>query len=72
MPQWLKKWIKKCNDDSETSNWISANTKVCWFVDYWCSASSRTGGESCNKPSTPTSFIGMPKVSCDNREEWRL
>ncbi|XP_015750695.1 PREDICTED: E3 ubiquitin-protein ligase arih1-like, partial [Acropora digitifera] len=26
---WLKKWIKKCNDDSETSNWISANTKEC-------------------------------------------
>uniref|UniRef100_A0A915HVZ9 RBR-type E3 ubiquitin transferase n=1 Tax=Romanomermis culicivorax TaxID=13658 RepID=A0A915HVZ9_ROMCU len=24
----LKKWIKKCNDDSETSNWIAANTKV--------------------------------------------
>ncbi|KAF2345172.1 IBR domain, partial [Trinorchestia longiramus] len=24
----LKKWIKKCDDDSETSNWISANTKV--------------------------------------------
>lgn len=27
--QWLKKWLKKCNDDSETSNWISANTKEC-------------------------------------------
>ena len=23
----IKKWIKKCDDDSETSNWISANTK---------------------------------------------
>ena len=22
-------WIKKCNDDSETCNWISANTKEC-------------------------------------------
>ncbi|XP_057308532.1 E3 ubiquitin-protein ligase arih1-like isoform X2 [Hydractinia symbiolongicarpus] len=27
--QWLKKWLKKCDDDSETSNWISANTKEC-------------------------------------------
>jgi len=27
--QWLKKWLKKCDDDSETSNWIAANTKVC-------------------------------------------
>jgi ariadne-1 len=23
----VKKWLKKCEDDSETSNWISANTK---------------------------------------------
>jgi len=26
---WLKRWLKKCDDDSETSNWISANTKEC-------------------------------------------
>ncbi|KAF6039830.1 ARIH1 [Bugula neritina] len=26
---WLKKWVKKCDDDSETSNWIAANTKEC-------------------------------------------
>jgi ariadne-1 len=25
----IKKWCKKCDDDSETSNWISANTKEC-------------------------------------------
>lgn len=27
--KWLKKWIKKCDDDSETSNWIAANTREC-------------------------------------------
>lgn len=27
--RYLKKWIKKCDDDSETSNWIAANTKEC-------------------------------------------
>ncbi|XP_058475791.1 E3 ubiquitin-protein ligase arih1-like [Solea solea] len=27
--KWLKKWIKKCDDDSETSNWIAVNTKEC-------------------------------------------
>ncbi|CAF0738209.1 unnamed protein product [Didymodactylos carnosus] len=27
--KWLKKWHKKCRDDSETSNWIAANTKEC-------------------------------------------
>ncbi|RKF57882.1 E3 ubiquitin-protein ligase dbl4 [Golovinomyces cichoracearum] len=25
----VRKWLKKCEDDSETSNWISANTKEC-------------------------------------------
>ncbi len=25
----VKIWVKKCEDDSETSNWISANTKEC-------------------------------------------
>ncbi|ETN43100.1 uncharacterized protein HMPREF1541_02258 [Cyphellophora europaea CBS 101466] len=25
----VKMWMKKCEDDSETSNWISANTKEC-------------------------------------------
>lgn len=26
--KWLKEWIRKCDDDSETSNWLAANTKV--------------------------------------------
>ncbi|KAG1153320.1 hypothetical protein G6F37_010461 [Rhizopus arrhizus] len=25
----VNKWLKKCEDDSETANWISANTKEC-------------------------------------------
>jgi ariadne-1 len=25
----VKRWLKKCKDDSETANWISANTKEC-------------------------------------------
>ncbi|KAF2402561.1 ankyrin repeat and IBR domain-containing protein 1 [Trichodelitschia bisporula] len=25
----VRKWLKKCEDDSETANWISANTKEC-------------------------------------------
>lgn len=29
-PCWLvKKWIKRCEDDSETANWIEANTQSC-------------------------------------------
>lgn len=26
---WLQKWVEKWNDDSETFNWIAANTKKC-------------------------------------------
>ncbi|KAL5515701.1 hypothetical protein EMCRGX_G000905 [Ephydatia muelleri] len=26
---YLKRWLKKCDDDSETSNWIQCNTKEC-------------------------------------------
>lgn len=72
MFQWFKKWIKKCNDDSEILNWILVNIKVCWFVDYWCFISFRIGGEFCNKLLILIFFIGMFKVLCDNREEWRL
>ncbi|KAF1767074.1 hypothetical protein GCK72_007032 [Caenorhabditis remanei] len=25
----MKKWLKKCSDDSETSNWMNTNTKDC-------------------------------------------
>ena len=25
----VRRWLKKCKDDSETANWISANTKEC-------------------------------------------
>ncbi|XP_055572805.1 E3 ubiquitin-protein ligase ARIH1 isoform X2 [Falco biarmicus] len=40
--KWLKKWIKKCDDDSETSNWIAANTKENRAVVF---------GEGCLVPS---------------------
>ena len=26
--EYLRSWLKKCDDDSETSNWIHVNTKV--------------------------------------------
>ena len=25
----MKDWFKKCEDDSETGNWLSVNTKDC-------------------------------------------
>jgi len=39
----LKKWIKKCQDDSETANWMSSNTKDCPKCD---STIEKNGG--CN------------------------
>ncbi|KFO95266.1 E3 ubiquitin-protein ligase ARIH1, partial [Calypte anna] len=43
--KWLKKWIKKCDDDSETSNWIAANTKVRGSC-HW-GIGSRPGSHQC-------------------------
>lgn len=43
-PCWIvKKWIQKCEDDSETANWIEANTHSCPKCD---SAIEKNGG--CN------------------------
>lgn len=39
----LKKWVKKCQDDSETANWIDANTQGCPRCE---SAIEKNGG--CN------------------------
>lgn len=54
--QWLRKWIKKCDDDSETSNWIAANTRVfkkrlcsklqswsVFFMDHLCVLPTKPG-----------------------------
>ena len=34
--EYLKLWKMKCDDDSETSNWIHVNTKVCVCVQCAC------------------------------------
>ena len=39
----LKKWLKKCQDDSETLNWVKTNTKCCPACD---TPIEKTGG--CN------------------------
>lgn len=53
---YLKKWVKKCQDDSETSNWIVANTKECPR----CSATiEKNGGCNhmlCKNPSCRAEF----------------
>ena len=43
----VKRWLKKCADDSETSNWISANTKECTKCH---STIEKNGG--CNRQSS--------------------
>ena len=44
-PCWIvRKWIKKCNDDSETANWIDVNTHACPKCD---AAIEKNGG--CNQ-----------------------
>lgn len=45
----VKMWIKKCNDDSETANWLDANTHACPK----CFASIEKNG-GCNHMTCPT------------------
>lgn len=45
----VKMWIKKCNDDSETANWLHANTHACPK----CFASIEKNG-GCNHMTCPT------------------
>jgi hypothetical protein len=49
----VKRWLKKCADDSETANWISANTKECTKCH---STIEKNGGcnVSCPSLSLPT------------------
>ena len=54
---------KKCDDDSETSNWIHVNTKV-----YTHSLKLNIIPSS----SSSSSSSGVSEVSGHHREEWRL
>lgn len=57
----VRKWVKKCKDDSETSNWISANTKECTKCH---STIEKNGG--CNvSPLLPSYLISL---DIDERE----
>ena len=56
---YLKKWLKKCIDDSETSNWIKANTKDCPKCE---TAIEKNGG--CN-------HITCTKTSCGYEFCWK-
>jgi len=51
--EYLKLWKIKCDDDSETSNWIHVNTKVCY--------------EACDFVHVFFMLLaGVSKVSCNN------
>ena len=55
----IKKWIKKCKDDSETCNWINANTKDCPKCN---SAIEKNGGCNhmvCRRESCKHQFCWM-------------
>src|SRR5690348_2365825 len=51
----LKKWLKKCADDSETSNWISSNTKDC---------------PKCNKPIEKNGGCNHMSCPCGHHFCW--
>ena len=61
----LELWKIKCHDDSETYNWLVANTKARVFA-----AAAATATAPSQNPLTEST--GMPEVCRVHREEWRL
>lgn len=58
----LRKWIKKCDDDSETSNWIAANTKECPR----CNVTIEKDGGCNHMVSECTLFLGHETIYSGN------
>ena len=52
----LKKWAKKCEDDSETINWINANTKDCPKCNNPIEKNGGCNHMTCRKQSCGHSF----------------
>ena len=69
--KWLRRWIKKCDDDSETSNWIAANTKVLIFIAI-CTCFAKWNFYKKRCVLKTTVITGMSKVPSDNRKRWGL
>ncbi|POW05015.1 hypothetical protein PSTT_09972 [Puccinia striiformis] len=59
----VKLWQQKCADDSETANWISANTKECTKCH---STIEKNGG--CNSAHVDPSFGSSERIAYDLQE----
>ena len=56
---WLKKWLKKCEDESETANWISANTKNCPKCDIRIEKNGGCNHMTCKSPHCKAEFCWL-------------
>ncbi|KAJ1559047.1 hypothetical protein HK405_012210, partial [Cladochytrium tenue] len=61
----VKLWLKKCADDSETANWISANTKECEK----CQSTIEKNGGFCWVCLGPWSEHGTQWYNCNRFDE---
>ncbi len=52
----IKLWLKKCADDSETSNWIAANTKECPKCKTTIEKNGGCNHMSCRQPKCAYEF----------------
>ncbi|PAV60012.1 hypothetical protein WR25_18057 isoform B [Diploscapter pachys] len=55
----LKLWMKKCQDDSETSNWINANTKECPKCNATIEKDGGCNHMTCRNQACRTEFCWM-------------
>lgn len=60
----VKKWLKKCEDDSETANWISAHTKECPRCQSTIEKNGGCNHMTCRKCRHEFCWVCMGKSAC--------
>jgi ariadne-1 len=65
----VRRWLKKCKDDSETANWISANTKECSRCNSTIEKNGGCNHMTCRKCSYEFCWICMGPWS-EHGSQW--
>jgi ariadne-1 len=61
----VKKWLQKCEDDSETANWISAHTKECPKCHSTIEKNGGCNHMTCRKCRYEFCWVCMGKIICN-------
>lgn len=71
-PCWLvAKWIKRCEDDSETANWIEANTQACPKCQAQIEKNGGCNHMSCRKCHQDFCWICLGDWAAHKEQNWQ-